>query len=204
MVVSAAAQAVQVDHSLDLADLLEGPVGKIPRPGHPAFARTETHEDDRAAQESLVLGGHPSQFQEDRNAGGIGVCAGVQLRHRFPVHHQGMGTQMVVVRADHDVFLPQARIGALHDAHDVLRENVARRVRDLEILPQRIREHQHAGVAQGPVEIACRLPLAGGAGTASLHFLGAQLRDVAPQGRGNSKILCGTACRPEFKHQEYE
>ena len=111
---------------------------------------------------------------------------------------------MVVVRADHDVFFAQRRIGALDDAHDILRTDVALVVGDGKVLAQGVGEHQHAGVFQGLIDIARgqALPLA--ARQAAVQLLVAEGLDMLPQGRGNSKILCGEARRTEFQHQKYE
>ena len=203
MAVAAAAQTVQVDHCADLVHLRKSAVGKIPGARHSLFAGAEAHENHGTPEKPPVSGHHTGHFNQRRHARGVAVGAGKHLDDRLAVDRQGVRPHMVVPGAHHDILVAKLRIGAFDDTQDVLGTDLAAVAGDGEILPETVGQHQHARFGQRVVKIARRQPLAVAAGLAAVQFIVAERFHVPPQGRSNSKILCGEVRRTEQSDQNY-
>ena len=114
------AQGVEIDHGFYVADLFESPVYEIQGTGHPLLPGPESDKKDGTAEQALVLRHHPGQLNEDGDAGRIRIGAGKNLDDRLSVNHQRVCPKMVVTGTYHDILLAELRIGAFHDADDIL------------------------------------------------------------------------------------
>ena len=124
-------QHVEVDHRVDQGRVREGTVQEIPRAGEGLGGSAEAHQQDRAAQQEVSRGQHPSQLHEHREAGSIAVGPVEDPVDAAAVDRHGADAEVVHPGTDHDVMVAKGLVRPLDES-----QHVARSQRVTVLLPQ--------------------------------------------------------------------